>query len=96
MGLEPVDNDAIAQLPERRFLFGNGRFIELDGDFKSMGAAEALPGYKMLGLIMPEMDMGGAKVAFFVKMTGPKALVESQLNNFNTFCASIRIKRVRQ
>ena len=96
MGLEPVDKDAIAQLPERRFLFGNGRFIELDGDFKSMGATEALPGYKMLGLIMPEMDMGGAKVAFFVKMTGPKALVESQLNNFNTFCASIRIKRVRQ
>lgn len=96
MGLDPVDDAAIAQLPERRFLFGNGRFIELDGDFKSMGAAEALPNYKMLGLIMPEMDMGGTKVAFFVKMTGPKALVEAQLNNFNTFCASIRIKRVRQ
>ena len=96
MGLDPVDEAALAGLPEKRFLFGNGKFIELDGDFKSMGATESVSDYRMLGLIMPEMDMGGTKVAFFVKMTGPRELVESELNNFNTFCASIRMKRVKQ
>ena len=96
MGLDPVDEAALAALPDRRFLFGNGKFIELEGEFKPMGDTEALPGYRMLGLIMPEMDMGDIKVAFFVKMTGPKALVESELENFNAFCASLRMKRARQ
>ena len=92
MGLEPIDVATLAGLPEERFLFGNGKFIELDGAFKPMGASEALSDYRMLGLIMPEMDMGGTKVAFFVKMTGPKDLVESQRENFNAFCASLRMK----
>ena len=92
MGLEPIDVEALAELPDKRLLFGNGKLIELDGAFKPMGASEALSDYKMLGLIMPEMDMGGTKVAFFVKMTGPKDLVESQRENFNAFCASLRMK----
>ena len=96
MGLDPVDEAALAGLPDKRFLFSNGKFIELDGAFKPMGASEALADYKMLGLIMPEMDMGEIKVAFFVKMTGPKDLVESQRENFNAFCASLRMKRARQ
>jgi len=96
MGLDPVDAAALAGLPDKRFLFGNGKLIELDGAFKPMGASEALSDYKMLGIIMPEMDMGEIKVAFFVKMTGPRDLVESQRENFNAFCASLRMKRARQ
>ncbi|MCP4849653.1 MAG: hypothetical protein GY899_17070 [Verrucomicrobiaceae bacterium] len=96
MGLDPIEGEELAKLPDKRFLFGNGKFIELDGAFKPMGASEALSDYKMFGVIMPEMEMGEMKVAFFVKMTGPKQLVESQRENFDAFCASLRIKKARQ
>ena len=88
MGLDPIEGEELAKLPDKRFLFGNGKFIELDGAFKPMGASEALSDYKMFGVIMPEMEMGEMKVAFFVKMTGPKAVVDAARADFQKMVES--------
>ena len=47
---------------------------------------EAKKGYKMLGLILTAQ--GGA---VFVKMTGPKALVEANSEKFDAFCKSLNV-----
>ncbi len=90
-GLEEVDQAAAEALPERRFLFGSGKAVDLEGAFQAMGASEAQPGYRLLGVIMPEVQLGDMQVAFFVKMTGPADAVAAQKDNFEAFCDSLRV-----
>ena len=88
MGLEAQSAKDIMALP-KRLLFGmEATYIELDGDFQGVGAAEAKPGYRMVGLVlsMPE-------VSFFVKMTGPKELLIKNEGNFTKFCESLKLVR---
>jgi len=90
MGLQAADEAAAAALPDKQFLFGVGKLIDLKGEFTAMGATEAKPGYRMLGVILPEMDLAGSRVAFFLKMTGPETLVEAEQSNFDLFCNSLK------
>ena len=53
-----------------------------------MGAAAALKDYRLLGLIMPTPSL-----TFFVKMTGPKALVEANAVAFDQFVQSVSLRR---
>jgi len=48
-------------LPSRQFLFGEGKYVEIEGSFKGFGASDAKDGYKMIGIIMPELQIGGPK-----------------------------------
>lgn len=85
MGLEPTDEAAIAALPKKPLLGGEAVFVELEGNYRGMGGDQDNPDFKMVGLIL---DTGGSSV--FVKMTGPKALIDQELPKFEQFCASIK------
>jgi len=83
-GKEPLADEAVESLPIKPLLMKNAHFVDIEGTFTGMGT-EAFADYRMYGLIL--IDAGQA---YFVKMTGPKALVDIELPNFTTFCQSIR------
>lgn len=84
MGLEGLDEAAIAQL-ERKTLMGEEAVqVDFEGSFKKMGAADGQPGYRMLGRILSSPGF-----TFFVKMTGPAELVGENAEKFEAFCMSV-------
>ncbi|MCP5557649.1 MAG: hypothetical protein H7A55_07825 [Verrucomicrobiaceae bacterium] len=85
MGQPDFTAEEIAALPEKPFFNRTGTYAAFDGEFKKMGAAEAQKGYRLIGLIH-----SAPQATIFVKMTGPKDLVESQAAAFDQFCQSIR------
>ncbi len=86
MGQPPLSETEIEKLPRKTLLMQPVPFIEIDGDFTPMGASEALKDYRMLGVIL-SFD----RFTLFVKMVGPRDVVESEEENFDTFCRSVRI-----
>lgn len=90
MGLEPATDDELNNL-ETRNLFGFPAYVvDISGDFKGMGAGEAKTDYRMLGLILP---VGNSGQSLFVKMTGPKQLVDDNETKFHEFCDTLRIEQ---
>jgi hypothetical protein len=87
MGQEEIEEEGLANLP-RRFLMGvEGVFVSVDGDYANVGAAESLPDYRMLGVIATLGEAG-----LFVKMVGPKVLVESEMAAFDQFVNSLALR----
>lgn len=86
MGAEDLTQEEVDALPEKPLFGQPAKYIEIDGAFSGMGAAEAKPDYRMLGLILTS-DAG----AVFVKMTGPKSLVEENTEEFDAFTQSIDV-----
>lgn len=88
MGLDPSTEEEIKALP-KRMLFGmESTYVELDGEFQGMGAAEKKPDYRMVGLVLSLPD-----VSFFVKMTGPKQLLIDNEKQFAQFCESLKLTK---
>lgn len=85
MGLANYTADDFAKLPTKPFFNRDATFVSFDGDFKSFGAETAKTGYRMLGLIH-----SAEQATIFVKLTGPKALVEQNTAAFDQFCQSIK------
>ena len=86
MGADPLSDEEISALP-RKNLFGQpATFLSVDGDFTGMGAGEAKKDYRLLGVIL-SADSG----AVFVKMTGPRELVESNAAQFDEFVSSLDV-----
>lgn len=85
MGQPPYTAEEIARLPTKPFFNRNATFVAFDGDFKGFGAEAAKTGYRMLGLIH-----SADQATIFVKLTGPKALVEQNTAAFDAFCLSIK------
>lgn len=85
MGQPPYTPEEIAQLGKKPFFNREATFVAFDGDFKSFGAERPLTGYRLLGLIH-----SAEQATIFVKLTGPKALVEANAAAFDAFCQSIR------
>jgi len=88
MGLEAISEQDAASLPTRSLFGGPGVLVELDGSYQAMGTPSATPGYRMIGVILP---VPSANSAIFVKMVGPRALVEGNEAAFEAFCDSLRI-----
>lgn len=88
MGKEPSTEEEIAELPRRALFGGDAVLLDLSGEFKGMGAAEGKPDYRMLGVIQ-----SSPAFTFFVKMTGPAALVAENESKFAEFCDSMKIGR---
>jgi hypothetical protein len=91
MGLDPLSEEEVTALPERPLLGASAKFVDIEGDFGGMAipgapASEAKEDYRLLGLIQEQ-----AQFTFFVKMTGPKALVSEQEAAFDSFCRSITL-----
>lgn len=88
LGLAPLTAEEIEKLPRRPFLGGQAHSITADGEYKNMGQEVAQKDYRLVGIIQqaPELTL-------FVKMTGPKALVESQMTAFEAFVASVQFRK---
>lgn len=85
MGQPAYTAEEIAKLPTKPFFNRQATFVAFDGDFKSFGAETARTGYRMLGLIH-----SADQATIFVKLTGPKALVEQNAAAFEAFCLSVK------
>jgi len=85
MGQPPYTADEIAKLPTKPFFNRDATYVAFDGDFKGFGAEAAKTGYRMLGLIH-----SADQATIFVKLTGPKALVEQNAAAFDAFSQSIK------
>jgi hypothetical protein len=85
MGQPAYTTDELSKLPRKPFFNREATFVAFDGDFKGFGADTAKTGYRMLGLIHST-----EQATIFVKLTGPKALVEQNNAAFDTFCQSIK------
>ncbi|OYW70855.1 MAG: hypothetical protein B7Z37_29435 [Verrucomicrobia bacterium 12-59-8] len=85
MGQAPYTAEEIANLPKKPFFNRDASFVAFDGDFKGFGVTAAKTGYRMLGLIH-----SADQATIFVKLTGPKALVDQNAAAFDAFCLSIK------
>ncbi|MFC5455904.1 hypothetical protein [Prosthecobacter fluviatilis] len=85
MGQPAYTSEEISKLPKKPFFNRDATFVAFDGDFKGFGAEAAKTGYRMLGLIH-----SADQATIFVKLTGPKALVEQNAAAFDAFCQSIK------
>lgn len=88
MGLPEISAEEVAKLPRKTFLNREAVYVTMEGDFKKVGAEEAAKGYRMVGLVQPAPEF-----TLFVKMTGPKDLVEKNEAAFDELVRSIRLKR---
>jgi hypothetical protein len=84
LGLEPSSESDIAKLPTLSLLGQEAVFVSLDGTFSGMGDTVPKKDYRLFGLIGE--NQGHMQ---FVKMTGPRKLLEAEAENFAIFCASI-------
>jgi hypothetical protein len=87
MGLPPMPENEMADLPTLPFLGKTATYVELAGDFKGMMGQGDLAGAMMLGLL-GESDGH----AVFVKAVGPKALMTAERDHFKAFCTSLTPK----
>jgi len=88
MGLPETTVEDAEALPTRPLLGGQAYTTSLDGSYKSMGAEQAQPEYRMIGVILP---VASENASIFVKMVGPRKLVEENQAAFEAFCDSLRI-----
>jgi hypothetical protein len=84
LGLEPISESDIAKLPTLSLLGQEAVFVSLDGNFSGMGDTVPQKDYRLFGLIGE--NQGHMQ---FVKMTGPRKILEAEAENFAIFCASI-------
>lgn len=88
MGQADYSSEEIAALPKKSLLGQEATYVDFEGDFTNIGSAGALKGYRLVGLIHQ-----APAFSLFVKMTGPKELVEANLAAFEEFANSISLKR---
>jgi hypothetical protein len=88
MGLGPLPEQDVAQLPTRPLFGMDAYLVSLDGDYTGMGATGSQQDYRLLGIILPFDD-----VSLFVKMVGPRDDVAANEASFHAFCDSLRISK---
>jgi hypothetical protein len=86
MGLEHVEDAAVADLPRADLMGQSAILVDLDGTYGGMGGPTKIEGAKLLGLIA-ELP----RAALFLKMTGPAEAVEAQRDAFLFLGHSIRM-----
>lgn len=88
MGAEPITQDEVEALPTKPLFGQQAIHVTVDGSFSpGMGSTDKFEGYRLVGLILSS-DAGAA----FVKMTGPKDLVEANIAAFDKFTSSLSVK----
>ena len=65
--------------------------VDLAGDFKGMGMAQAKPGMAQLGAIVQ-----GPKQSVFVRVLGPQAAVEAARADFDRLAQGVRAQAARR
>jgi hypothetical protein len=86
MGQPELTAAQVAELPVKKLFGAPGRFLDISGTFTGAGGMTPQPDYRLLGVVYSEGD-----TTVTVKMTGPTDLVEAEKENFDAFCASLRL-----
>ncbi len=87
MGASALTEEEVAALPTRPLFGQPARFVSVDGTFSpGMGSDQTFPNHRLMGLILAS-DAG----AVFVKMTGPKDLVDQNSAAFDQFVSSLDV-----
>jgi hypothetical protein len=87
MGQPEISEAEVEALPKRVLMGIQGAFVTLDGAFTNVGATEAIPDQRMVGIVATLGEVG-----LFVKMVGPKALVEENAGKFDQFVESLKLR----
>ena len=87
MSLPDYTPEEFAALVQKPLLGETATYVEFEGAYVGMGT-DAKPDYKLLGMVLP---LGGNS-AVFIKMVGPKAVVDAEKAGFDAFCASLTIR----
>lgn len=85
MDLEPMDEAALAALPRKPLLGKDAAYVALRGTYKGMQGDRSDADYMLVGLVSVQ---GGQ--SYFVRMTGPAAVIENETARFDAFCASLQ------
>lgn len=90
MGQDPLTPEAIEALPKKQLFRQPATFISIDGTFAGMGQSTPRENYRLYGLMLSHKDeTSGREQGFFLKMTGPKAILEGQEANFDVIASSL-------
>jgi hypothetical protein len=84
MNLEPTTEAELSQSPHLPLLGEDALLVTLEGTFGGMQGDQALENYKMVALVQTS-----AGESIFVKMTGPKAVLDQEMGRFEEFVASL-------
>lgn len=84
MGLEPLDDAAIAALPALTVLGGPAPFVEMEGTYRDM-SGNVLEQAGFLGIVR---ELDGRTL--FIRMTGPAPVVRARKAEFQAFCENLR------
>ena len=89
LGLGTLGDEGVGKWPGKPLVGKRDTFASAEGAFQGMGdAASAKKDYRLLGLIQAAPEL-----TIFIKMTGPKALVEANQAAFDTFCGSVQFRK---
>lgn len=84
MGQPALSDLELAALPKITVMGQEVSLAAIKGNFSGIGADD-MENSGMLGVVCPLGDQ-----TLFVKMIGPEATIEQQVENFKAFCASLR------
>ncbi len=87
MGQPEITEEELAKMPKKTLMGIEGTFVSIEGAYTSVGATESKPDHKMLGIVAAMGEAG-----LFVKMVGPKALVEANSQAFDQFVTTLRLR----
>lgn len=85
MDLEPIDEAALAALPKTSLLGKEAVSVSLPGTFKGMSGDKSEAGYLLVGVLAVSPSQ-----SYFLRMTGPAAVIEAELPKFEQLCASLK------
>jgi hypothetical protein len=88
MSLEPYTEEEFAALPKRTLLGVEAVYVEFEGLYTGMSGDQSEPNYKLAGLILPLNNSG-----MFIKMLGPKDVIDKEMARFEAFCSSFAIRQ---
>jgi len=86
MALESLSGEEVAALPRVVFLGGEAVLVELEGTWTGMSGDEDAAGYSLIGLV--QVAEGSAR---FLKLTGPRDLVDGQRAAFLALADSLHL-----
>lgn len=87
MGQPDLTDEEVEALPKRILMGIEGALVDLTGDYTNVGATEATPEQRLLGVVAALGDVG-----LFVKMVGPKEVVAANEAQFDQFVGSLRLR----
>lgn len=91
MAQPEITEEELAKLPQKTLMGIPGVFVTVDGAYTNVGAPEAKPDQRLQGIVASLGEAG-----LFVKMVGPKALVEANTAAFDEFVASLKLRTQQQ